>query len=473
MRVGQTTFVSFVSKTVTSAAGFVATILFARILGADILGEYYVLLSIVAWLSLFGSVGIGSALKKRLSEGEDIGEYKLAGAMIFASVGGLIVFGIIIFQDYVTRYFGIEQIDLVVLLVIIGLSGSYVEALLDGRHLVHVNAILKVIRRITRTGLQVAGVLLGFGLLALVLGYAFGGLVLVVGGLYIVGRPYRFPTRNHIEHLIDYAKYAWIGRLEGKTFKNADILVLGLFVPSSLVGVYGITWSIANFLIIFSTSISRSMFPELSMLSTRNQESQVSTLIEDALSYAGLFTIPGFIGGVLLSDRILQFYGEEFQAGTQILGLLILSVLLYGYQKQLTNTLGGIDHPEEAFKVNGSLIVSNISLNFILVYYFETVGAAFASVISVLVSLGIGYRLLNHYLEFRPPIGQIGRQLTAAISMGLLLIVLKPVAYDVTHSFSETVVTVGLIIVGACTYFAVLFMISPDIRSVVTENLPG
>jgi len=472
MRIGQTSFVSFVSKGLSSAAGFVATILFARLLGAEVLGKYYLLLSIVAWLSLLGSIGIGSAITKRVSEGTDIGEYKLAGGLTIAFIGGVIIVGLLVFQDVVTSSFEVDRIGFVIILLAVGLFGSYVDAMLNGAHMVHVAAVLKVARRIARTVLQVGGVLLSFGLTALVMGYALGGLVLVIAGLYVLGGPYHLPQRKHFERLVDYAKYAWMGRLEGQTFQQADVIILGLFVPSSLVGVYGITWNIANFLIIFSTSISGALFPELSKLSVDDRDQQVASLVEDALSYTGLVTIPGLVGGLLLSNRILRIYGDEFVQGAQVLGLLILSVLFYGYQKQFTNALGGIDRPKAAFKVNGILIASNVTLNAVLVYSIGMIGAALASALSSFLSLIGGYYILGRHLDFSAPVAEISRQIGATVAMGILVTVLNGVLARVNEPFPNEVATTALIILGAATYFTVLVSISPQFRTVVLDNVP-
>jgi len=472
MRIGQTSFISFISKGLSSAAGFVATILFARLLGPEVLGRYYLLLSIVAWLSLLGSIGIGSAITKRVSEGTDVGEYRLGGGLVIASIGLIIIAGLLLFQGSITSVFDINRIGFIIVLLAVGLLGSYVDAMLNGAHMVHVAAVLKTARRIARTVLQVGGVLLSFGLTALVMGYALGGLVLVIAGLYVLGGPYHLPQKKHVERLVDYAKYAWMGRLEGKTFQQADVIILGLFVPSSLVGIYGITWNIASFLIIFSTSISGALFPELSKLSADDRDEQVAGLVEDALSYTGLVTIPGLVGGLLLSNRILRIYGDEFVQGAQVLALLILSVLFYGYQKQFTNALGGIDRPRAAFKVNSILIAANMTLNVVLVSSLGMVGAALASALSSFLSLVGGYYILGRHLGFSVPVAEIARQIGATVAMGALLTVLNSAITRANEPFPNEVTTTALITVGAATYFGVLVSISPRFRTVVLDNVP-
>jgi O-antigen/teichoic acid export membrane protein len=473
MRIGQTSFISFISKLFSSAAGFVATIYFANVLGAGVLGAYYLLLSIVAWLAIVGTLGIDNALIKRLSEGDDQGKYKLAGGLMIGSLTALVLVGLALTSGLVDRYFGIERVGFIALLLVVGVLGSYADAMVQGMHLVHVSALLQPARRIARTVLQVAGVLAGFELVALVYGYAAGGLVLVGVGLYVVGGPYRLPKRHHVEHLADYARYAWLGRLKGRTFNKADILILGLFVPGTIVGIYGITWNIANFLVIFSTAITKAVFPEVSKLSATDRDGEAASLIGDALGYAGLFTIPGLVGGVLLDDRILAIYGEEFVRGTEVLVILIFAVLLYGYQRQFTNALGGIDQPRAAFKTNGILIGSNIGLNLALVPYFGMVGAAIASVASVLFSMCVGYYLIERYVSVELPVRPVGQQTAAATGMCAFVLLADRVVSESPIAFPNTVVTITLVTAGATVYFGLLAAVSHDFRTTVAENVPG
>lgn len=472
MRIGQTSFVAFVSKIVSSAAGFVATIYFAHAVDQDVLGSYFLLLAIVGWLALLGSMGVGSAITKRMSEGENVGQYKLAGGLIIGSLALALSIGLLLGEDLIGRHFGIGAVEFIVLLLVVGLAGSYVDAMLQGAHLVHVYALLRPVRRITRTILQVGGVLLGFGLTALVYGYAMGGVLVVAIGLVYVRGPFRAPEALHFRRLLSYAKYAWMGRLEGKTFNQADVLLLGLFTSAGVVAVYGITWSLAAFLLLFSTSISSALFPEISKLSHEEDFDAVRNLVDRSLAYAGLFTIPGLVGGTLLADRIMLIYGEAYVGGAQILSLLILSVLFYGYQKQFANALGGIDHPEDAFKVNAVLIGSNVVLNVVLISLYGMVGAAVATATSTLLGCVAGYVLLGQHLSVPLPLGQIGRQATAAVAMAAVIVVVDVLTTDYAAFLPNEFHTVGLVFTGAITYFAVLVAVSGDFRTTVSENLP-
>lgn len=87
MRIGQTSFIVFASRLLASALGFIATIYFARVLGATIIGYYALTIAIASWLELGGHLGISSAITKRLSEGDERSAYFTAGALSVLVLG--------------------------------------------------------------------------------------------------------------------------------------------------------------------------------------------------------------------------------------------------------------------------------------------------------------------------------------------------------------------------------------------------
>ena len=83
MRIGQTSAVNFVSRTLTSAIGFFATLYLARVVGSEVLGIYFLLQSAVAWITILIDAGLSKAIAKRMSEGREPGMYFNLGLLRF------------------------------------------------------------------------------------------------------------------------------------------------------------------------------------------------------------------------------------------------------------------------------------------------------------------------------------------------------------------------------------------------------
>ncbi len=477
MRIGQTSLVVFLSKLVSSALGFLGTIYFARVLGAEVLGLYALIIAVVAWLKLGGSMGVGTAVTKRVSEGDEQGAYVAAGALSTLAIGGVVSVLLLLGREYLSAYVGefdayvaVSVVWFVLALLAIKLFYKLVLAVLEGERKVHLAGLLAPVQIGVATLVQIALVIAGFSLVGLLIGYGVGGVLIGVLGLLYVSTSLERPRKRHFRSLYEYAKYAWLGGLKSRSFNDVDVLVLGAFVPSALVGVYAVAWSIAKFLDLFGTAVSDTLFPEISRATADGEDATASQLVEDSLAYGGLIVVPGLVGGLLLGDRLLAIYGPEFVQGTAVLGLLLLATLLYGYQKQLLTALNAVDRPDLAFRINLAFIAINAVLNVLLVWRIGWTGAAIATAISAGIGLALAYAALTDVLAFRTPIREIGRQwVSAGLMGGGVWFVLQLVG---TAEVGNLVAVPAVVAFGAGLYFATLLGISRQFRRTVRRNLP-
>lgn len=479
MRVGQKSVVVFVSRLLGSVLGFFATIYFARVLGAEVLGLYALVIAIVAWLRLGGKMGVGSALTKRISEGEEQGQFYAAGILSIAVIGTVLSIGVIALQNPLEAYVGdfdqyvaISVVWFVVLLLYAKLVFALVKMALKGERLVHIAGLLSPVNIGSRSLIQIGLVIAGFNLAGMLIGYAAGAVLAGLVGLYYITVPVKRPRKRHFASLYEYAKYSWFGSVRSRSFNDVDILVLGLFVPSALVGVYSVAWTIAKFLKLFGGAISTTLFPEISHQDAQGKREAVEELIEDGLAYSGLVAIPGLVGGVLIDDRLLRIYGEEFVQGTGVLGLLIFATLVYSYQQQLLNAMNAVDRPDLAFRVNVVFTGLNAILNVVLVVTIGWVGAAIATALSAVIGVAISYGVLARIVTVRIPGQAISRQVVAAVLMGVVVYGVRVGIEGSTVANYNAAFVVGLVGVGAITYFFVLLGISEQFRTTIQRNLP-
>lgn len=477
MKLGQTSIIHFLSRIGASVLGFVATLYLARLLGADGLGIYSLTVTLVTWLSLAGDVGVSTSIKKRVSEKIDQYLYTIAGSLlIFLFMLGLVGI-VLVFRPIIDNYIGYPATGFVILLLVVNLSYSVISSIIEGIGQVHVSGLLSTVRISARSVFQIAALMIGLGIPGLFLGYAAGWAIVILIGAVMIGKnlthqPIGSLNKSHIRSLLNYAKFAWLGGLRNRSFNSVDIAVLGVFVSSSLVGIYTASWNIAAFLILFSGSLSSTLFPEISRLSAEGKAKEVSRLVNAALSYAGLFLIPGLVGSLLLGERILRIYGEEFTTGATVLSVLIIACLIQSYQKQLVNTLNAIDRPEIAFRVNLVFIVANLMFNLGLIYLYGVLGAAVATGLAVFISLVLAYLSLRQILDFTVPYAEIARQWIAALLMGAVVyggLWIESTYRLLGHNFATVLILVGI---GAVVYFLALLAISGQFRRTVSDNLP-
>lgn len=465
MKIGQTSVVGFLSQFTSSIIGFLATIYITRTLGASVFGEYMLVIAVVIWLQVIGILGIENATTKRLSETGESERYFTAGASLVLVAFLILSLLILLFADQVNSYIGRPVAVYIPVLLFAGMVFKFVTAALNGEHKVHIAAMLQPVDRTLRSILQILAVFFSIGLLGLLAGYAIAAIVATIVGLYYISARVKRPAREHVSGITSYARYAWLGRIGSRMFSSMDTIVLGIFVSSSFIGYYEAAWNLASILALFGVAIARALFPEISRVASEGDEEQVGNLVQDGLSYSGLFLIPGLVGSALVGDLVLRLYGNEFQQAVVVLIVLITARLIYEYGNQFINGLNGLDRPDLAFRVNGAFVVANVVLNVALVATFGWTGAAVATAISALIASILSYLAFNRLVSVRLPIAEIGKQCLAAIGMGL-------VVYGGRLLLPERIlVGVALVGAGSVSYLLFLALLSKDFRSTVRRNV--
>lgn len=472
MRLGQTSAIHFGSQLLASLAGFVATLYIAQELGGAALGTYSLFVAVLIWLKTLVGSGVHEAIKKRLSETGEAGR-ELGASIVLLSVGFLVVAVVtVVLSDLVNAFFRIDAALLLVVTLALVLVFSLVRAVLEGEKKVHVSSVLWPLDRVVRSGVQLGVVFLGLfggGVVGLVYGYVAGAAVAATLGFFAVATSPRLPRRADFERVISFVRYAWLSGVEERSISSMDTVVLGLFVSSSLIGYYEVAWNLASILAVFGTSISDSLFPAISNLESEGKRAAVADLVNKGLAYTGLFLFPGLLGSVLLGERVLAIYGQEFRQAQLVLVILVLARLVYAYEAQFVSALNAIDRPDVAFRVNAVFVAFILGLNLVFVWQFGWVGAAVATTLASAVGLMVGYRALSGLVGFEVPYHEIGKQALAAVVMAGVVYLAEIVL--VQTAVGGIVVTLTLVGLGAVVYFIVLVSLSTEFRKTLRDNL--
>jgi len=458
MQHGRTAVLHFLAQVVRSLAGFGTTLFAARYFGAAGLGVYSQFLALLFWVKLPGD-SMTSAVSKRMSEDEQTVGHFSAGLLVVLGYGVVVGLAVAVLQGPVNDFLGVDAALFLVALVTINMAFDLVKSGFVGDKRVAVSGWLGTAEQVLRLGGQLAFVLGGTMVLGLVYGHILSLFVFALIGLFLLRDRLALPARSDLTELRTFAQYSWLGNLKGLALNWMDILVLGVFVGDSLVGIYTASWTLASFLTLASKSIATTLFPELSDLGNRGDFQKARELVTDAMLFSGVFLIPGGFGAAVLGAELLQVYSAEFATGGTILVILIGARLFHAFGGQFVGALNGLDYPELAFRINAVFFSTNFVLNVVLVYLYGWYGAAAATLLSTVVYVVLGWILLTREVgTIRVPYRAIGHQVFASAVMAAVVWVLRP------PTPNPLSLTIGLVVVGAAVYGAVLVAISAPIR---------
>lgn len=217
---------------------------------------------------------------------------------------------------------------------------------------------------------------------------------------------------------------------------------------------------------ILSSSLSETLFPELSGLDTENKTERVSSLLSEGFVYTAFIPIPGFFGSLVLGRQVLRLFGPEFTDGFPLLVSLAALSIALSFDRQLRTVIDSLDYPGYTFRINALFIFLNLVLNIALIYYAGALGAAIASLLSISATSVYSFYLLWEILEFDVPVYDIGLQFLGGGVMFTIVLGAMQI-----YPPTDPITTVLLGGFGAVVYVSVMVGISSEIRQKVVEVL--
>ncbi len=467
-RVSWNSVVSFFSLIGTRVIKFVGSIVFVNIAGSSAVGIYFIFLSVYRVLNRGTTLGLGTSVVKRISERKrsETGEITDTVATAFALRAApllVITIGLFVFHGFVDDYIGIDFSWLFVIasLWLTALYSTLRSTLLGQRH-VDAASGFDLLRDVGTAVVQVGLVLLGYAQWGLVAGFVIGMSLAGLSLLAFVRLPFHTATFEieRARSLVSFAKFSFLDNLVGGEHRWLDVIILGFFVSTSSIGVYGIVYGLAQFGTVFSVALSRNVLPEISHLSSTERSVAREKLLYRSLSYSTLFSFPILAGSLVIADRLLLDVYAVTRGGTALV-ILTAGILVYSAYQQLHQLVYGLDMPRYAFALSALSTVFNALIALILVPFVGILGAAISTSISMSVAFVAGLYLITNHSEvtLRFPIRPWTLQ--AACSGVMAIVVLAVRSQFVLQSRLYSAL---LIVVGASVYFALILSVDSFLR---------
>lgn len=458
------------AKLTSSAASFLAIIIFSRELGASSLGVYYPFISLLGLLSIPSNFGIRRATEKRLSEGEDLGSYLAAGISLKAPLLIITAIIILIARGYINQYLGANLAFLLILTLFVQEGAKMSLFVLRGEFRVGETAVVQIIQPLSWLVFGYAFIAWGYGVTGLVYGYLIGGTLMLLVGWLKVSIPLSRPTIQHGKSLFDYGKFSVISSSGGYFYSWMDVTVLTLFVSMGIastrgeIGAYENAWRVSIIVLMLSKAIATTIFPQMSKWDSENATERIENILPIALLPAVLLVVPGFVGTAVLAEDILRIlFTPEFAVASLALIILTGEKVLQAMHVVLGRCLIAIDRPDLAAYATVVAIFVNLVLNIILIWHFGIVGAALATAISFAVNTGLHAYYLSQFLTIRFPVQEAIWSVAASAIMGTCVYWVRSKVTVETMVHLLAVIAIGVAVYG------ILVLVSSRIRRRVLE----
>lgn len=459
MDIAKTSFKLFNVEILITLLSTVGVVIFARYLTPGELGVFFLFQALVSILLDVGNFGLGTAVEKRISEGQRAGEIFATALTIQLAVFAVISLGILFFRGRINAFIGGDFALYLIVTVAAAVLNSLLLAVLRGELRVESTATLPLLNQVVWVGFGAGLLWIGFGVEALVYSFLTGQVIMLLEGIRRVSTSIDYPTRQSARSLLTYAKYTFVGGMSYQAYSWMDVLVIGWLVSQAAVGAYEIAWRVAGIVMMLSSAIAMTILPQVSAWDAEAATDRIEQLFYDSLTPSLLLIIPAIFGIAALSREILGVvFGPEYTVAWIVLIILTTGKIAEGIQKITGGCLHGLNRPDLVAQATVVAGILNIILNIVLVSQFGFVGAAVATVVAYAIGTSMRLNYLSTLIDVRIPYHEIGWCTLSAAAMGFVVFQVQAVLAIDTASGLLIAVLIGVVVYG------VLVLVSSRLR---------
>jgi len=386
----------FNSNVFSIIAGFMSSIILARVLGPDHYGTYIALIIIPTIVVSITHLGIrGSAIfhigKGKFNKDELISSILLL--WLVASILGMII-SAVSYYFYNEPNFTLLLIGLVLFVIPGQLAIIYFGGVFLGNDEINKANQMRWVSNAINLGLIALLVwALDLGILGAAISFLFSGTVVAIYGLGMLRNSFNIQLRIHKKILKEVLK---LGILFSVSFfilqlnYRIDILILEKLRDSTDVGIYSIGASIAEQLWQLPLAVGIVVFSRTA--NTENREAMKKT--------TGVLLRLSFMVSILLATAIFflvpylvpPIFGDEYIPSIRIIQLILPGIIMVVIFRILSGHLAGLGRPEITLYVFLPALLINILLNLLWIPEYGGRGAAMATNVSYAAG-SIGYMI--------------------------------------------------------------------------------
>lgn len=375
---------------------FFSGMIIARILGPQGKGELYLINQIVSISSVFFAIGIGPAILYFLKKKEILRGQSLKIIVIYT----LIVCGIVflIYSLFSTNVLGLfnntidqKQFLFCCLLIVITLFLNFLGyVLMDQDTGVKIWSLLSIIGNIiylsslfTLVFFFEKGV---YGALMALLLSALFKLILIIIKLSEEKLVFEDVPWVKIKPILKYSLGLFAGNLFLTGVYRIDVFFVNNYLSVSELGIYSVSVTISELLLLIPSAIGVALFPHLSALGCKEQVTTMGQV-------GRLSMILGILGtsgiAIFAYPLILLIFGGKFLSAFLPTLLLLPGLIAMTLNYAYSNYIFAIGKPFFSAFIFGGGLAINIVLNLFLLKYLGINGAAlFSSITYIIITIG-------------------------------------------------------------------------------------
>ena len=402
--IGLSASIVLVGSILSQGMGFGTRMVMARFLPVNGYGEIVLGITVLHLLGIVSLIGLEKAQVRYLPRAENLNERTEIAAAIYqigVVLGFFWAFAGFMFADFIAgTIFNSPGMTNVVRVFALSLP-FYVFYKLSIKgiqgHKETTPQVLtaKFVHPLARFGGVAMIAFAGFGAIGLSTGYNFAFVLAGLVGFYFFVRGGEYKIRSLLvpvrgsryRELLEFSAPLAVSASFGLVTSNTDRFLLGVLDTSMAVGIYDVAFLLAKFILFFGPILNYLFQPIMAEYDAESDIQRMDQLYTIITRWMVILTFPIFTLLVLFPEPLLgTFFGNEYKAGGLVLSLLAIGYFASRFVGLSDSFLVATGDTKVMMYISGTTAVLNVGLNVFLIPIYGIVGAALATVGSLILN---------------------------------------------------------------------------------------
>ncbi len=382
------------SKFIDPLISLLLVVSIARLLGVSGLGQYSFIKATFTIFLVISTLGLDQLITRDVAKNKaaastyliNLGLLNIGFSLLMAISMSLFVY----FSDYPTEVVAASIIMSSALLAA-SFSNS-VHAIIAAFERFEFNALLMSGENIVRVILAVMALLMGGGLIAIISIITATRFLGSMVGLLVIHKKllplkWQFDVKFLVRQIKSIPTFSLIS-IFSVIYWRLDVMMLSKFCGMAEVGFYSAAFRIMEIIKAIPLSAKQALFP-VKARKFSSDHGDLLGLMNKSIRYLMIILLPLAVLITISADKlILIFYGDQFQAASIALQILIWTILPYGLAMMLANVLVTSGNQRIDLWANIFGVAVNFMLNLVLIPRLGVIGASLATLISIFCFVG-------------------------------------------------------------------------------------
>jgi len=391
--------------------GGIFWILVARLAAPDIVGRANIVVALISIAMTFTGLGFHLGASKYIAEHNAKRQFSLSRlvyskTMRVTVLTSLAAASVLILTSYPMAAIAYRDLQFVPLIVIGAVSLPFqslfrsLYGIYQGCHRMAYCLATDLVFLLSRLGLAVFLVLLGFGAMGIVLGFAVAYLASVMVSLAfltpsLLPQAPRAESQTLFREIFRFSMLNYVAVIFFTVGTYAPIAILGIFRAPNAAAFYNIVLLAKLVVVAISTSVGLALLPTVSATVSRGMVDSVSGLYNLSIKSAILLSSVPILILFLNPSRILGLISEDYAIGGSLaLQLLMVSTVASAVFGIAAPTLNGLNQPKKTFLATAVSSLLGLGVAFMVIPFWGVEGAAVANLAASVAGATLAVGLL-------------------------------------------------------------------------------